>query len=119
MTIKFDTKLQRIDWKANRAYGSQRVGSPSSSDDKKGSEKKGHGKPGEEREQSYREGETGKGAKEKEVTTDFDLVIGCDGSWSKVRQEMMKVERYVLSPCLFHISAPNVTLMDVPVCTVI
>jgi kynurenine 3-monooxygenase len=25
--------------------------------------------------------------------TAFDLVIGCDGSWSKVRSEMMRVER--------------------------
>ncbi|KAJ9119695.1 hypothetical protein QFC22_003405 [Naganishia vaughanmartiniae] len=86
MTIKFDTKLHRIDWAANRAYGRQRV----TISDKKGS---GNGKPGEEREQSYREGETGKGAKEEEVVADFDLVVGCDGSWSKVRQEMMKVER--------------------------
>lgn len=24
---------------------------------------------------------------------EFDLVIGCDGSWSKVRESMMRVER--------------------------
>jgi kynurenine 3-monooxygenase len=23
----------------------------------------------------------------------FDLIVGCDGSWSKVRQEMMRVQR--------------------------
>jgi 2-polyprenyl-6-methoxyphenol hydroxylase-like FAD-dependent oxidoreductase len=33
---------------------------------------------------------------------EFDLVIGCDGSWSKVRQEMMKVERYVATPFRHH-----------------
>lgn len=27
------------------------------------------------------------------ISTQFDLVIGCDGSWSKVRQEMARVER--------------------------
>lgn len=86
MTIKFDTKLQKIDWDNNRAYGRQRVAP---------ARREGNGKPGEEREQSYREGEKGRGAKEEEITADFDLVVGCDGSWSKVRQEMMKVERYV------------------------
>lgn len=32
---------------------------------------------------------------ENEDGTAFDLVIGCDGSWSKVRSAMMRVERLV------------------------
>ncbi|KAJ9110477.1 hypothetical protein QFC19_001603 [Naganishia cerealis] len=80
MTMRFETKLARIDWERNVAHGRQQ----------RKSVKEEQGKPGEEREQSWRQGENKEG---EAVQVDFDLVIGCDGSWSKVRQEMMKVER--------------------------
>lgn len=77
MRLRFETKLDRIDWRRNIAYARPKKG----------------GKPGEELAQ-------GTNMEEQERESDlegvkFDLVVGCDGSWSKVRQEMMKVERYV------------------------
>ena len=65
--------------------------------------------PGQEESQTQGTGgdleKTGHGSKgkaknnwtEDEEGTAFDLVVGCDGSWSKVRSEMMRVERYVSS----------------------
>jgi kynurenine 3-monooxygenase len=44
--------------------------------------------------------DSGKGKRkivEDEEGTGFDLIVGCDGSWSKVRTEMMRVERFVLT----------------------
>lgn len=32
-------------------------------------------------------------AKAEKVDAEFDLIVGADGSWSKVRQEMMRAER--------------------------
>jgi kynurenine 3-monooxygenase len=78
MKLRFETKLDRIDWRRNIAYARPKKG----------------GKPGEEMAQGTNlEEKEGKGDVEG---TRFDLVLGCDGSWSKVRQEMMKVERYVV-----------------------
>lgn len=75
MKLRFKTKLDRIDWRRNVAYAKSEKG----------------GKPGEEREQGQAEPQ--KEGKEVVDEVAFDLVVGCDGSWSKVRQEMMKVER--------------------------
>lgn len=92
---RFDIKLSRIDFKSRRAYGLSRPGRPASV-------------PGQEESQTQGTGgdleQTGHGSKgkaksswvEDEDGTPFDLVVGCDGSWSKVRSEMMRVERYVL-----------------------
>jgi kynurenine 3-monooxygenase len=79
MKLRFETKLDRIDWRRNIAYAKSKKG----------------GKPGEEREQG--QDEPSHESKEDKVEVAFDLIVGCDGSWSKVRQEMMKVERYVSS----------------------
>ena len=75
MKLRFETKLDRIDWRRNVAYAKS----------------KKSGKPGEEREQGQAEPQ--RESKEDVDEVPFDLVVGCDGSWSKVRQEMMKVER--------------------------
>ena len=75
MKLRFETKLDRIDWRRNVAYAKSKKG----------------GKPGEEREQG--QAELQREGKDDMDEVAFDLVVGCDGSWSKVRQEMMKVER--------------------------
>ncbi|KAJ9110781.1 kynurenine 3-monooxygenase, mitochondrial precursor [Naganishia adeliensis] len=75
MKLRFETKLDRIDWRRNIAYARPKKG----------------GKPGEELAQGTNQEE--KEGKQDSDSVEFDLVIGCDGSWSKVRQEMMKVER--------------------------
>jgi len=67
--VRFETKVSRIDFRSRTAWGA-------------GTGKRGQVQPGQEN-----EGAEG---------TRFDLVIGCDGSWSKVRSEMMRVERCVL-----------------------
>jgi kynurenine 3-monooxygenase len=36
-----------------------------------------------------------KSGEEDRDGTGFDLVVGCDGTWSKVRSEMMRAERWV------------------------
>ncbi len=98
--IRFDTKLARVDFKTNTAYpitsGKGKSKSPSGSGDAENL------KPGEEGSQAIAadpsqkakvaestRGPTG----EDEDGTQFDVIIGCDGSWSKVRNEMMRVER--------------------------
>ena len=95
IATRFNIKLSRIDFKSRRAYASSPPSSVSQS------------VPGQEASQSQGTGgdleKTGHGSKgkaksswnEDEEGTAFDLVIGCDGSWSKVRSEMMRVERYV------------------------
>ena len=94
---RFDIKLSRIDFNSRKAYGLSRSGS--------GIDKKQGSFPGQEESQTQGTGgdleKTGHGAKgkaksewiEDEQGTGFDLVVGCDGSWSKVRSEMMRVER--------------------------
>ncbi|KAK4687295.1 kynurenine 3-monooxygenase, partial [Tremellales sp. Uapishka_1] len=82
IAIRFKTKLSRVDFKTNRAYGTgeSKAVVPGEEDDdgqiggKESRIKKGKGR-------------------EDEEGTPFDLIIGCDGSWSKVRSEMMRVER--------------------------
>ena len=85
--------MSRIDFKSRKAYALSLPKSKSV--------------PGQEESQTQGTGgdleKTGHGSKgkaknywtEDEEGTAFDLVIGCDGSWSKVRSEMMRVERYV------------------------
>lgn len=46
--------------------------------------------PGEESGKDKRES-----TEDEDEGTAFDLVIGCDGSWSKVRTAMMRAERLV------------------------
>lgn len=83
--IRFETKLDRIDFQKRLAWG-------------KTSSKGGRGrKPGQEDDDdaiasSSRTRSEKDGGVDEEGTT-FDLVIGADGSWSKVRSEMMRVER--------------------------
>jgi len=79
--IRFTTKLSRIDLKRKRAYGISAESHTSV--------------PGQE-EQDTKVGDKNKRSRdtvEDEEPTLFDLVVGCDGSWSKVRAEMMRVER--------------------------
>ncbi len=72
--LRFETKLARIDFTKRIAYPKQA---------------RTVVKPGEEVENSLKETDEMKGV-------GFDLVVGCDGSWSKVRQEMMRVQRLVM-----------------------
>ena len=71
---RFNTKLARVDFKKRVAWGQSTA-------------------------QDVRPGqEAGLQADTKAETQDsdgtpFDLIIGCDGSWSKVRSELMRVER--------------------------
>jgi kynurenine 3-monooxygenase len=85
---RFNIKLSRIDFKSRRAYASFQPKSKSGS------------LPGQEESQTQgtggdleNKGKAKSGWAEDEEGTPFDLVIGCDGSWSKVRSEMMRVER--------------------------
>jgi kynurenine 3-monooxygenase len=94
ITTRFNVKLSRIDFKSRKAYAlslppSKSVpGQEESQTQGTGGdlEKTGHGSKGKAK-SSWTEDEGGTG---------FDLVIGCDGSWSKVRSEMMRVERYAI-----------------------
>lgn len=93
-TIKtrFNAKLSRIDFKRRVAYGAQaeqRASSVPGQEHDDGAV--GGGSKGEERHSS----KAPSGAVEDEQGTPFDLIVGCDGSWSKVRNEMMRVERSV------------------------
>ena len=81
---RFNTKLSHIDFRSNRAWGiSVQV----------------NVQPGQEAEDSR--AESSKDARRINVDevdehgTPFDLIIGCDGGWSKVRNEMTRVERHV------------------------
>lgn len=90
--IRFETKLAKVDFESKTAWGS--------------STSKGKKRPGQEdddgaiassskdaKNQSA-QGEKGKSGTEVDKEgTKFDLIVGCDGSWSKVRTEMMRVER--------------------------
>lgn len=76
VTIRFHTKLSRVDFRRRTAWGvrAEGGGAYTLGDDKGDKGKAGQGK-------------------EDEEETRFDLIVGADGSWSKVRQEMMRVER--------------------------
>jgi len=91
--IRFSTKLSRLDLNTRRAYGSSpeakrplpgqehddgRIGGEQGGDSKDSSSRKGKGK-----QVVHEDGDA----------TPFDLIVGCDGSWSKVRSEMMRVQR--------------------------
>jgi hypothetical protein len=87
ITIRFNTKLSRLDLDSRTAWAS--------------SPEKSKPMPGQEDDDGEIGGETKRKDKgkrkvvEDEKGTRFDLVVGCDGSWSKVRSEMMRVERLV------------------------
>ncbi|KAK8865840.1 kynurenine 3-monooxygenase [Kwoniella newhampshirensis] len=88
--LRFNAKLSNVDFAKRTAYGS----SPA---DKKHKKK---AVPGEEHDDGAigAGGKEGKaedkgGDKEDKEGTAFDLVIGCDGSWSKVRTSMMRMDR--------------------------
>ena len=83
----FNVKLGTIDWKTRTAHGtvkSKKVRPGQEHDDGKvGGGSRGEGT------------KSGGGAEGEDIDTQFDLIVGCDGSWSKVRSEMMRVDRYV------------------------
>jgi kynurenine 3-monooxygenase len=84
ITFRFNTKLGHIDFRKRVAYGvgvAKKVVPGQEEDDGRIA---GDGKVKE-----YKSGE------EDRNGTGFDLVIGCDGTWSKVRSEMMRTERWV------------------------
>lgn len=79
--IRFKTKLSKIDFKVMKAWGMSSEGDKSYSlGDDKGKSK------------------DIENIQDDEKATEFDLIIGSDGSWSKVRQDMMRIERYVPLP---------------------
>ena len=82
ITLQFNTKLARVDFQARKAYRVTR-------------EKSAASMPGEETEAAFRTrtGEMRADKGDKEIEKPFDLVVGCDGTWSKVRAEIMRVER--------------------------
>lgn len=100
--LVFENKLGRVDWRRKVAY--PKAGEAKASKGKARKAKMEKIIPGEEDEQEATTGQkedhhAGE-YQEEEVEEDetaqghrFDLLIGCDGSWSQVRQEMMKVER--------------------------
>lgn len=89
--IRFETKLAKVDFEARTAWG--------------GSSAKGKQRPGQEDDDgaiasSSKDSKEDTTAKKRRIEvevdeegTKFDLIIGCDGSWSKVRTEMMRIER--------------------------
>ncbi|WVR05750.1 kynurenine 3-monooxygenase [Kwoniella sp. DSM 27419] len=89
--IRFNTKLSRVDFQSKQAFGTY-------------PEKK-QVVPGEEHDDAAIAGGGGGGGKKKDKgkgkermkeddqPTGFDLIIGADGSWSKVRNAMMRMER--------------------------
>ena len=78
--LHFSTKLSHIDWTTRTAHAK-----PSKSDKNAGESVQ----PNEDERDDDKVHNPSVAGK----TYDFDLIIGCDGSWSKVRQEMMRVER--------------------------
>ena len=90
ITIRFATKLSHINFGHRVAYRVRKTGDQTNfpgrehDDGRVGGGTRGEGKlGGEEQDKMSEDGEG----------TAFDLVVGCDGSWSKVRSEMMRVVR--------------------------
>lgn len=83
--IRFKTKLSRVDFRKRRAWG---IGAEGGKAYKLGDE--AGGASGDKSDGKKEE------AEEDHEGTGFDLIIGADGSWSKTRSEMMRVERYVV-----------------------
>ncbi len=80
--IRFETKLDKVDFRRRMAWGKYSG--------------KGKKRPGEEDDDGAIASTKGTKVDEGGVDiegTAFDLIIGADGSWSKVRSEMMRVER--------------------------
>ena len=80
--MRFETKLSRIDFRTKQAYGVSRPSDVAPGEEQTDTKLGGPSRPRDKR-----------SAKEDSEGTPFDLVIGCDGSWSKVRSEMMRVQR--------------------------
>lgn len=96
VSIRFRTKLSRIDFKKRQAWGKEAEGGKAYTlgDEAGGS----RGDKSDGRKETAGEDEKGTG---------FDLVIGADGSWSKTRSEMMRVERSVLAAYGFLMRDPE------------
>jgi len=99
--LRFNTKVSRVDFSKREAYGSS---SGKESDVVPGEEHddgsiggKQMGKDVDEHPGSHHRRKGKDKMVEDKDGTAFDLIIGCDGSWSKVRAEMMRVERFVYS----------------------
>ena len=90
ITIRFLTKLSHIDFGHRVAYG---VRKNEVKTEFPGREHDDGRVGGGVREEGKRRGKEKDETLEDEEGTAFDLVIGCDGSWSKVRSEMMRVVR--------------------------
>ncbi|WVN85862.1 kynurenine 3-monooxygenase [Cryptococcus depauperatus CBS 7841] len=74
IVLKFNTKLDWVDFKTRHAFCSQQQAA--------------NVIPGQEE-----NGKTSDSRKLEQGGTAFDLIIGCDGSWSKVRTAMMRADR--------------------------
>ncbi|OWZ49291.1 kynurenine 3-monooxygenase [Cryptococcus neoformans A2-102-5] len=72
--LRFNTKLKHIDFKNRVAYASHKQEATLLPGEESGKDKK-------------------ESTEDEDDGTAFDLVIGCDGSWSKVRTAMMRAER--------------------------
>ncbi|WWD17975.1 kynurenine 3-monooxygenase [Kwoniella shandongensis] len=92
--LRFNAKLSSVDFAHRKAYGA----SPSQEHSTK-KKKTSALVPGEEDDDGAIGGggkkskSKGKEDHEDEEGTPFDLIIGCDGSWSKVRTAMMRMDR--------------------------
>lgn len=87
---RFHTKLSRLDLRARRAWGKNagpRVQPGQEHDDGKVGGRQGG--------QGVDAGKSEENGREDKEPTAFDLIIGCDGSWSRVRTEMMRLDRCV------------------------
>lgn len=86
ITCRFNTKLAKIDFRRRRAFGisiAKKV-LPGQEDDDGAI-------AGDRKVREYQ------GDVEDRDGTDFDVILGCDGTWSKVRTEMMRAQRCVQS----------------------
>lgn len=100
IACRFSIKISRIDFKKRLAYG---VGVDQKGKGRRpehqgidGKTRGGSSGQAEEDERIAGDGvvkEYKSGNDEDEEGTPFDLLLGCDGTWSKVRQEMMRIER--------------------------
>lgn len=88
---RFNTKISHIDFASCHAYGVRRKEQTIAPGQENDDGRVGGGTRGEGRSKKREK------SVEDEEGTAFDLVIGCDGSWSKVRSEMMRVVRFVFS----------------------